>query len=106
MVPPIEPALPVEEEKPVEPGEPVKMKKVAEKATCPDCGKNMSAKTLKYNHQFVCKSKKAESEPVNATVNIPEALIEEEVQKRIKNNRQAKLEARQQKFDKLLVEAF
>jgi hypothetical protein len=100
MVPPIEPVLPVVEE----PVEPVKMKKIIEKATCPDCGKNMSLKTLKYNHVYSCPSKKAE--PANTTVNIPEALIEEEVAKRMTNNRKAKLEARQEKFNKLLVEAF
>ena len=39
--------------------EPVAEKVAAEKETCPDCGKLVSAKTLKYSHKANCKASKA-----------------------------------------------
>ena len=54
---------PVEE--PVE--EPKEEEKIDDKVACPDCGKQMSAKTLRYSHGPNCaskKQKKEESQPV------------------------------------------
>ena len=115
MVPPIEPnqpapglslnSEPVPQVEYVEPVEPVKMKKQIEKVACERCGKQVSAKTLKYNHVHSCPKAKEQSQESPA-VNIPEELIEHEIRKRMQKNRQSKLEQRQQKFDQLLVNAF
>ena len=58
---------PVEEpvKEPVE--EPKEEEKIDDKVACPDCGKQMSAKTLRYSHGPNCaskKQKKEESQPV------------------------------------------
>ena len=95
---------------------------VKDKVACPDCGKEMSAKTLKYSHAPNCVIKKKQSEeqyepreakssalpPVAPTVS--EELIEELVQKRwdnmSKNLRQERLARKQAMMDKLISGAF
>ena len=55
------------EEEPVkeEPNEEVKEEaKIDDKVACPDCGKQMSAKTLKYSHVANCVTKKQKQKPV------------------------------------------
>lgn len=81
--------------------------KAKEKVACPGCGKEMSAKTLKYNHVHSCRaSKGADANPEPNAQTIPEEVIEQEVQKRIQNNRKAKLDQRRQAFESLIVNAF
>ena len=92
---------------------------VKDKVACPDCGKEMSAKTLKYSHAPNCVIKKKQSDeqheaktsalpPVAPTVS--EELIEELVQKRwdnvSKNLRQERLARKQAMMDKLIAGAF
>ena len=92
---------------------------VKDKVACPDCGKEMSAKTLKYSHAPNCVIKKKQSDeqyeaktsalpPVAPTVS--EDLIEELVQKRwdnvSKNLRQERLARKQAMMDKLIAGAF
>ena len=90
----------VPEEKPV----PV----VKEKVACPDCGKEMSAKTLKYSHAPNCTVKKNQSDEQPAAVS--EELIEELVKKRwdnvSKNLRQERLARKQAMMEKLISGAF
>ncbi len=55
-------------------------RKVADKAECPDCGKNMSAKTLRYSHAPNCTAKKnRQEEHQTTTPNIADDVIEHEV---------------------------
>ena len=89
---------------------------VKDKVACPDCGKEMSAKTLKYSHAPNCVIKKKQSDeaktsalpPVAPTVS--EELIEELVQKRwdnvSKNLRQERLARKQAMMEKLISGAF
>jgi hypothetical protein len=89
---------------------------VKDKVACPDCGKEMSAKTLKYSHAPNCVIKKKQSDetktsalpPVAPTVS--EELIEELVQKRwdnvSKNLRQERLARKQAMVEKLISGAF
>jgi hypothetical protein len=89
---------------------------VKDKVACPDCGKEMSAKTLKYSHAPNCVVKKKQSDeaktsalpPVAPTVS--EELIEELVQKRwdnvSKNLRQERLARKQAMMEKLISGAF
>ena len=94
---------------------------VKDKVACPDCGKEMSAKTLKYSHAPSCVIKKKQSDEQPAAVvpdrrrdspegNISEELIEELVQKRwdnVSNNlRRERLARKQAMMEKLISGAF
>jgi len=85
---------------------------VKDKVACPDCGKEMSAKTLKYSHVPNCmaKKKQTDEQPVTAAPSISEELIEEIVQKRwdnVTNNlRQQRLERKQAAMERLISRAF
>lgn len=121
-----------------EPEEPPEAKPPAavpkEKVKCPDCGKMVSDKTLKYTHVKTCKArnpkhivigenedlgppdvddqesttehdkKYKQSDPV--LEEMLDKIVEEEIQKRTLNARQAKVTQRQQKFAKLTESAF
>ena len=81
---------------------------VKDKVACPDCGKEMSAKTLKYSHAPNCTVKKKQSDEQPAAVS--EELIEELVQKPwdnvSKNLRQERLARKQAMMEKLISGAF
>jgi hypothetical protein len=80
---------------------------VKDKVACPDCGKEMSAKTLKYSHAPNCVSKKKQSdEQPAAAPAISEELIEDLVQKRLTNVRQDRLARKQAMMEKLISGAF
>ena len=83
------------------------------KQACPDCGKQMSAKTLKYSH--VCPSKKPaaqEQQPEqkaatkSQTVYSTDELIEWEIQRRMSNKRNERKAAREQMLRNLVQNAF
>ena len=84
---------------------------VKDKVACPDCGKEMSAKTLKYSHAPNCvvKKKQIEEQPAAAPT-VSEELIEELVQKRwdnVSNNlRRERLARKQAMMEKLISGAF
>ena len=78
-VEPVEPVKPVEEVKPepelqsIQEEPKAKAKKKAELVECPDCKKQLSAKTLKYNHGHNCPAKEFK-EPEKLTItssNVP-----------------------------------
>ena len=85
---------------------------VKDKVACPDCGKEMSAKTLKYSHVPNCKAKKqkADEEQPAAAPSVSEELIEERVQERwdsVTNNlRQERLARKEAMMQKLISGAF
>ena len=85
------------------------------KQACPDCGKQMSAKTLKYSH--VCPTKKTaakEQQPEqeeraatkSQTVYSTDELIKWETQRRMSNKRNERKAAREQMLRNLAQSAF
>ena len=80
--------------------------KVESKVACPDCGKQMSAKTLKYSHGPNCPAKKQKQSPREISPSIIEEVIENEVQKRLNNSRALRAARRQEMVEKLIQNAF
>ena len=78
--------------------------KVESKVECPDCGKQMSAKTLRYSHGPNCPAKKQKGGEVDP--NVIEEVIENEVQKRLHNSRAQRAIRRQEMVEKLMQNAF
>ena len=84
--------------------------KASEKVSCPDCGKQMSAKTLKYSHVPHCLVKKqkethGQPEPV-ANATITDEMIEQEIEKRITNRRAGRMVKCQKDLEKPVAGAF
>jgi len=97
-----------------------KVKKENSKVECPDCGKRMSAKTLKYSHVPNCLFKKqADKEeallketslrsPVDEgkrALILSDEVIEAEVQKRMSSARAERLNRRQKQLERLVANA-
>ena len=80
--------------------------KVESKVACPDCGKQMSAKTLKYSHGPNCPAKKQKQSPREFSPSVIEEVIENEVQKRLNNSRALRAARRQEMVQKLIQNAF
>jgi len=80
--------------------------KMETKVPCPECGKQMSAKTLRYSHGPNCQAKKHKQneEPIDHSV--IEEVIENEVQKRLNNSRAQRALRRQETVEKLMQNAF
>ena len=90
------PAEPVVEETPAEP--------VVEKVSCPDCGKKVSAKTLKYTHKNNCKANK---EKVHGGVCYQTAEEEEEdLHTKMQKLRRKRMELKAEKMSQLAASAF
>ena len=70
------------------------------KASCPDCGKQMSAKTLKYSHK--CTTAKVAPVVTDRIVEI----VEDEVEKRFNNRRAERTARREAVVEKLMLSAF
>lgn len=111
------------------PPEPVEEPKAkAEKVPCPDCGRMVSEKTLKYTHSKTCKAKNPKhivigENDLNGPPDVDdqesttehhkhpfeyvlEKLVEEELHKRTVGARQAKVAKRTEKIAKLAAAAF
>ena len=108
-----EPAVEVEE--PVEAVEVAEEPKVDTKVACPDCGKQMSAKTLKYSHGPNCSAKKQkqevedqrdeeESQPNIVRNPLTEAILDN--WKETRCTRLARAVRRQEMVDRLIQNAF
>lgn len=102
------------EEPPAEIKEEAKTEAKSEaKVACPDCGKQMSAKTLKYSHVPNCTAKKQknaenEQEEGNAdhSHHIPAEIIENEVQRRLSCKRAERAARREEMVNRLMQNAF
>jgi hypothetical protein len=68
-----------------------------EKVACPDCGKQMSAKTLKYSHAPNCTVKQ---------VDIKEETLEDLFEKRLTSVMQERLARKKAMMEKLISGAF
>jgi hypothetical protein len=96
---------------------PKEAKADAVKVACPDCGKQMSAKTLKYSHVPNCTAKKAAAGAAETQSPREEArksfrdqvtddMIEYEIEQRLTNRRAERAVRRQAMVDKLIANAF
>ncbi len=70
---------------------------VKEKVACPDCGKQMSAKTLKYSHAPNCTVKQ---------INVKEEMLESLLEQRLSSVKQERLARKQAMVEKLISGAF
>jgi hypothetical protein len=70
---------------------------VKDKVACPDCGKQMSAKTLKYSHAPNCTAKQ---------INAKEELLENLIEQRLTSVRKERLARKQALMEKLVSNAF
>jgi hypothetical protein len=95
-----------------EPKEEPKKTKTVELVKCDKCGKEMTKRTLRYDHEKTCSGVKIErekipvkrrtpvkkevdeKETVETKINIPEEIIEQEVKKRIQNSVQDRIHQR------------
>ena len=83
---------------------------VEPKVTCPDCGKKMSAKTLKYSHGPNCvihkqKQSREESSP-NEIQSVTHEWVEHEVQRRLNGRREERATRREAMVANLVKNAF
>ena len=72
-----------------------------EKVSCPDCGRKVSAKTLKYTHMNNCKAFKAEQQ-VHSAVVYQEETVEDKMQRR----RAQRLQQKEERIQSLIADAF
>ena len=91
---------------------------VRSQVACEFCGKLMSAKTLKYNHKFSCKSKpiqQPEAESVKQsevnTINqvadfITDGIVKEAYRQRLYNEREARAKLKAERMQRLIAQAF
>ena len=83
---------------------------VEPKVACPDCGKKMSAKTLKYSHGPNCvihkqKQSREESSP-NEIQSVTNEWVEHEVQRRLNGRREERATRREAMVANLVKNAF
>ena len=93
-------------EAPDEPQE-AERRAVADKVECPDCGKQMSSKTLRYSHAPNCAAKKKrQEEHQDVTPSVTDDMIENEVHKRLTNFREERVARKQKAIQNLIANAF
>jgi hypothetical protein len=73
--------------------EPKEEAKIDDKVACPDCGKQMSAKTLKYSHVANCVTKKQNTNTDENKEVVTEAMIEHHLRTRARTERATRREA-------------
>ena len=93
--------------------EPKEEPKREEKVACPDCGRHMSAKTLKYSHGPNCSRKKQQTKTEVFTLSgtnqgefATEDLIEHHLRPRIQHTRADRANRREAMMSKLMQAAF
>jgi len=79
--------------------------KSIEKVECTDCGKKMSAKTLKYSHAANCTVRKKRNQEHNLS-EVTKDLIENEISKRMNSVKEERAARRQKAIDALIANAF
>ena len=85
---------------------PVEEVKVDAKVECPDCGKMMSQKTLRYSHGPNCVAKKEKPQQEDNTQSVSDDWVEHEVQRRLYGRREERATRREAMVAKLVQNAF
>ena len=122
-----EPVVETVVEQPVKEEAPEKKVKTLELVKCEKCGKEMTKRTLRYDHPKTCPGEKIEREKIPVKrrapikketvvekpaqpvpLNVPEEIIEQEVKKRIQNTiqdrMQQRLKLKEEKIKKLATQ--
>jgi len=121
------PTPPVEEKVEEKPAEKVEEKtpkkiKTVELVSCPDCNKEMSKKTLRYSHEKNCTGKPIVREEIPVKrraapkvkqspppeekekyISIPEEIIQQEINRRVKEQKDARIKAKDERIKKLAM---
>ena len=85
---------------------PVEEVKVDAKVECPDCGKMMSQKTLRYSHGPNCVAKKQKTMTEDNLQSASDDWVEHEVQRRVYGRREERATRREAMVAKLVQNAF
>ena len=85
---------------------PVEEVKVDAKVECPDCGKMMSQKTLRYSHGPNCVAKKQKTTTEDNLQSASDDWVEHEVQRRLYGRREERATRREAMVAKLIQSAF
>ena len=85
---------------------PVEEVKVDAKVECPDCGKMMSQKTLRYSHGPNCVAKKQKTMTEDNLQSASDDWVEHEVQRRLYGRREERATRREAMVAKLVQNAF
>jgi ssDNA-binding Zn-finger/Zn-ribbon topoisomerase 1 len=85
---------------------PVEEVKVDAKVKCPDCGKMMSQKTLRYSHGPNCVAKKQKTMTEDNLQSASDDWVEHEVQRRLYGRREERATRREAMVAKLVQNAF
>ena len=85
---------------------PVEEVKVEAKVECPDCGKMMSQKTLRYSHGPNCVAKKQKTMTEDNLQSASDDWVEHEVQRRLYGRREERATRREAMVAKLIQSAF
>ena len=85
---------------------PVEQVKVEAKVECPDCGKMMSQKTLRYSHGPNCVAKKQKPQQEDDPQSVSDEWVEHEVQRRLYGRREERATRREAMVAKLIQNAF
>ena len=102
----IEPEPEPEPEPEVQAELPVEEVKVDAKVECPDCGKMMSQKTLRYSHGPNCVAKKQKTMTEDNLQSASDDWVEHEVQRRLYGRREERATRREAMVAKLIQSAF
>ena len=102
----IEPEPEPEPEPEVQAELPVEEVKVDAKVECPDCGKMMSQKTLRYSHGPNCVAKKQKTMTEDNLQSASDDWVEHEVQRRLYGRREERATRREAMVAKLVQNAF
>ena len=87
--------------------EPKEEARIDDKVACPDCGKQMSAKTLKYSHVANCVTKKQKQKQVFTQGSQDQREIEVDfIEQRALNRRAERVARREAMVSKLMQHAF
>ena len=85
---------------------PVEEVKAEAKVECPDCGKMMSQKTLRYSHGPNCVAKKQKMQQEDNPQSVSDEWVEHEVQRRLHGRREERATRGEAMVAKLIQSAF
>ena len=86
--------------------EPKEEARIDDKVACPDCGKQMSAKTLKYSHVANCVTKKQKQNQEETQPAIQRDIAVDFIEQRALNRRAERVARREAMVNRLMQHAF